>query len=295
MIAPVVEEMTDLLEFVRDGVTAYIKGSKLDTKKVSKLVDEHIILLSQSDPVTGYKQVKKYCDATFSDAHIVSFADAGHFSDKFGNYLQFPELLQYIIPKTAYDFSIYTTRIDTVFGMSFVALAPEHPLVREITTKEHTKAVAKYVKDAANKTSLERDAEKEKTGVFTGAYAINPFNNQPVPIWVADYVLMGYGSGAVMAVPAHDERDRAFAKKYDLPIVQSIAPLYEAKRDEYKIRQDKKTTTRNVSYAIVKNPVNNKYLILDLIEQKEQSLVVGGVEKDEDNIQAIQREIYEET
>ena len=130
------------------------------------------------------------------------------------------------IQGSEHNFSIYTTRVDTVFGMSFVALAPEHPLVQEITTKEHAKAVAKYVKDAANKTSLERDAEKEKTGVFTGAYAINPFNQKSVPIWVADYVLMNYGSGAVMAVPAHDERDYAFAKKYDLPIVQSIAPLF---------------------------------------------------------------------
>lgn len=215
--------MTDLRDFVRDGVIAYIKDSKLDTKKVSKLVGEHIILLSQTDPVTPHKTVKKYCDANFPDAHLVSFTDAGHFSDKFGNYIAFPELLSYIIPLTEHNFSIYTTRVDTVFGMSFVALAPEHPLVRDITTKEHTKAVAKYVKDAANKTSLERDAEKEKTGVFTGAYAINPFNKQPVPIWVADYVLMNYGSGAVMAVPAHDERDYAFAKKYDLPIIQTIA------------------------------------------------------------------------
>ncbi len=214
--------MTDLRDFVRDGVIAYIKDSKLDTKKVSKLVGEHIILLSQTDPVTPYKTVKKYCDKNFPDAHLVSFADAGHFSDKFGNYVAFPELLTYIVPLTEHNFSIYTTRVDTVFGMSFVALAPEHPLVKEITTKEHVKAVAKYVKDAANKTSLERDAEKEKTGVFTGAYAINPFNKQPVPIWVADYVLMNYGSGAVMAVPAHDERDYAFAKKYDLPIITSV-------------------------------------------------------------------------
>lgn len=160
-----------------------------------------------------------------------------------------------------HSFSIYTTRVDTVFGMSFVALAPEHPLVQEITTKEHLKAVAKYVKDAANKTSLERDAEKEKTGVFTGAYAINPFNKQPVPIWVADYVLMNYGSGAVMAVPAHDERDYAFAKKYSLPIVQTIASesIGVGRKQP---QSDKETISRKVVDVILENK-KGEFLILE--------------------------------
>lgn len=121
---------------------------------------------------------------------------------------------------------IYTTRIDTVYGMSYVALAPEHPLLSKITTAEQSKAVEKYIKQTKNKGELQRtDLNKDKTGVFTGAYAINPFNQQPVPIRVADYVLGGYGTGAVMAVPAHDERDFAFAKKYDLPIIASIYPI----------------------------------------------------------------------
>lgn len=121
---------------------------------------------------------------------------------------------------------IYTTRIDTVYGMSYVALAPEHPLLSKITTAEQSKAVEKYIKQTKNKWELQRtDLNKDKTGVFTGAYAINPFNKQPVPIRVADYVLGGYGTGAVMAVPAHDERDFAFAKKYELPIIASIYPI----------------------------------------------------------------------
>jgi leucyl-tRNA synthetase len=125
------------------------------------------------------------------------------------------------------NIGIYTTRIDTVYGMSYVALAPEHPLLSKITTVEHKKAVEKYIQEAKNKGELQRtELNKNKTGVFTGAYAINPFNRQPVPIRVADYVLGGYGTGAVMAVPAHDERDFAFAKKYDLPIIQSIAPIF---------------------------------------------------------------------
>jgi leucyl-tRNA synthetase len=126
---------------------------------------------------------------------------------------------------------IYTTRIDTVFGMSFVAIAPEHPLVDKITSKEHKKAVEKYKDEAKHKTQLERtELQKEKTGVFCGAYAINPFNDKKVPIFVSDYVLANYGTGVVMAVPAHDERDFEFAEKYDLPIIQSIKPaLYENK------------------------------------------------------------------
>jgi leucyl-tRNA synthetase len=120
-------------------------------------------------------------------------------------------------------FGVYTTRIDTVFGISFVAIAPEHPLVEKITSAEYKDKVAVY-KEAANKKSqLERtELQKEKTGVFCGAYAINPFNGQKVPIFVADYVLANYGTGVVMAVPAHDERDFEFAKKHNLPIKHVI-------------------------------------------------------------------------
>jgi leucyl-tRNA synthetase len=120
---------------------------------------------------------------------------------------------------------VYTTRPDTLFGATYMVLAPEHPLVREITTPEHRQAVHEYVEKAVHKSDLERTAEaKEKTGVFTGAYAVNPVNRQPVPIWVADYVLMGYGTGAIMAVPAHDTRDLEFALKFDLPVVQVVQP-----------------------------------------------------------------------
>jgi len=121
---------------------------------------------------------------------------------------------------------VYTTRPDTLFGATYMVLAPEHPLVRRITTHEHRQAVHEYVEKAVHKSDLERTAEaKEKTGVFTGAFAINPVNRQPVPIWVADYVLMGYGTGAIMAVPAHDTRDLEFALKFDLPVVQVVQPI----------------------------------------------------------------------
>jgi len=124
---------------------------------------------------------------------------------------------------------VFTTRPDTLFGATYIVLAPEHALVDKITTKEQKRAVEKYQKEAARKSDLERtELAKEKTGVFTGAYAINPVNNKKIPIWVADYVLISYGTGAIMAVPAHDERDWEFAKKYKLPIVEVIR--HEIKR-----------------------------------------------------------------
>ncbi len=121
-------------------------------------------------------------------------------------------------------FTVFTTRPDTLFGATYCVLAPEHPLVSEITHPDAADKVNAYVNDAVNKTDLQRtDLATEKTGVFTGAYAINPCNNQPVPIWVADYVLMTYGTGAIMAVPGHDERDHEFAKTFDIPIVEVIS------------------------------------------------------------------------
>jgi len=120
--------------------------------------------------------------------------------------------------------SVFTTRPDTLWGATFMVLAPEHPLVATLTTPEQREAVNAYIARAGRETEMDRQAEgREKTGVFTGAYATNPVNGQSVPIWIADYVLMGYGTGAIMAVPAHDQRDFDFARKFSLPIV----PVYQ--------------------------------------------------------------------
>ncbi|WP_374054668.1 leucine--tRNA ligase [Rossellomorea sp. FM04394] len=122
------------------------------------------------------------------------------------------------------SFDVFTTRPDTIFGATYAVLAPEHPFVEEITTDEQRSKVNEYIDTIKSKSDLERtDLAKEKTGVFTGAYAINPANGEKMPIWIADYVLMSYGSGAIMAVPAHDERDYEFAKEFDLPIVEVVA------------------------------------------------------------------------
>ena len=120
-------------------------------------------------------------------------------------------------------FVVFTTRCDTLFGATYCVLSPEHPLLNKITSNKQKEAVANYAKLAASKSDLERtELSKEKTGVFTGAYAINPVNNKEIPIWISDYVLATYGTGAIMAVPAHDDRDYAFAKKFDLPIIQVL-------------------------------------------------------------------------
>ena len=122
-------------------------------------------------------------------------------------------------------FTVFTTRPDTLFGATYCVLAPEHPLVDRIATDDQRDAVRTYVETATQKSDLLRtDLAKEKTGVFTGAYAVNPVNDQHVPIWVADYVLMTYGTGAIMAVPGQDERDWEFAEVYDLPIVRTVQP-----------------------------------------------------------------------
>ncbi|MCE5192445.1 MAG: leucine--tRNA ligase [Candidatus Cryosericum sp.] len=119
--------------------------------------------------------------------------------------------------------TVFTTRLDTIMGATFLVLAPEHPLVQEIVSDGQRADVETYIANAKTKTEIDRmSTEKEKTGVFTGAYAINPFSGEKVPVWIADYVLMGYGTGAIMAVPAHDSRDFVFAKKYGLPIRQVI-------------------------------------------------------------------------
>ena len=127
--------------------------------------------------------------------------------------------------KTGTAIEVFTTRPDTLFGATYMILAPEHSLVSEITTAEQKEAVEKYRLSVASKSDLDRtELNKEKSGVFTGAHAINPVNGERIPIWIADYVLMGYGTGAIMAVPAHDERDFEFAQKFSLPVREVVRP-----------------------------------------------------------------------
>ncbi len=187
---------------------------------------------------------------------------------------------------------VFTTRPDTLAGATFMVVAPEHPIVSKISIPEQQEAVEVYVKQAQQKSDVERqEAGAEKTGVFTGAYAVNPLTNEEMPIWIADYVLYGYGTGAIMAVPAHDERDFAFANKFDLPIRFVVEPTYgEPQGDD---------TYKKSVFVAVRNPEKNKVIVLDWGPRKERHggnmLIGGGVEENETYVQAAKREIQEET
>ncbi len=131
--------------------------------------------------------------------------------------------VEFEVPNAGASIKVFTTRPDTLFGATFLVLAPEHPLIEQLTDVDNKAAVEDYIRTTAQKSEIERqETNREKTGVHTGAYAINPASGEQIPIWIADYVLVGYGTGAIMAVPAHDERDFAFAQKFDLPITRVI-------------------------------------------------------------------------
>lgn len=140
--------------------------------------------------------------------------------------------LLFDVQKSSHRIEVFTTRPDTVFGASFMVLAPEHELVNSLTTPDQAAEVEQYIQRTKNRSDRERMAEVKKvSGAFTGSYATNPFNGNPIPIWIADYVLMGYGTGAIMAVPAHDSRDFAFARHFDLPIIQVVCRKDEKPTD----------------------------------------------------------------
>jgi leucyl-tRNA synthetase len=152
------------------------------------------------------------------------------------------------------DLWVFTTRPDTLFGATYMVIAPEHPLVNEITTPAQKGAVREYCEAAARKSDLDRtDLAKEKTGVFTGAHAVNPVNNEKIPIWISDYVLISYGTGAIMAVPAHDDRDYEFARKFGLTIIQVVEP--PDPQDAERVRRGELCFTGN-GRAINSGPFN---------------------------------------
>ncbi|MBX4190622.1 leucine--tRNA ligase [Candidatus Saccharibacteria bacterium] len=201
-------------------------------------------------------------------------------------------LIKFKVDGSDRNIEVFTTRPDTIFGATYMVLAPEHPLVMQITSKECRPRVEQYVEETKRKTELERkEGEKHKTGTFTGGYAINPATKNKIPVWIADYVLSSYGTGGIMAVPAHDQRDYEFAKKFDLPIEFVIEPTFgEAQGDEIH---------KEAIIAAVVNPKNNKVIVLDWGPRHENwggnMLIGGGVEKNEDLIEAATREIIEET
>ena len=160
---------------------------------------------------------------------------------------------------------VYTTRCDTLFGATYMVVSPEHPLVKELTTAEQKAAVEKYIEEAAKKSDLERtDLAKDKTGVFSGSYAINPVNGKQIPIWVADYVLISYGTGAIMAVPAHDTRDWDFAKKFNLPIIEVLKSEVDVQKQAW--TEDGIHVNSDFLDGLNKQDAINK--MLDFLEEK---------------------------
>ena len=168
-------------------------------------------------------KITKYAERLLEDLDKLDWPDkvkkmqAEWIGKSYGAEIDFP------VDGTSHKIKVFTTRPDTLYGSTFMVLAPEHEIAVDIATKEYKKDVEDYIFKASMKSSVDRLQDKEKTGVFTGSYAHNPVNDELVPIWISDYVLADYGTGAIMCVPAHDERDFEFAKKFDLPIVQVIA------------------------------------------------------------------------
>lgn len=178
------------------------------------------------DPIVEQKEVKQwffkiteYADELLDAIEDLDWTDSVKLAQKNWIGRSIGAEVKFAVNDTKYV-TVFTTRPDTLYGATFLVLAPEHELVKEIVSDEQKSAVDEYVGLSQKKTELERQASKEKTGVFTGAYATNPVTKEPIPIWIADYVLVGYGTGAIMAVPAHDERDNEFAHAFNLPIVE---------------------------------------------------------------------------
>ena len=168
-------------------------------------------------------RITKYADRLLNDLDKLDWPEkvkkmqAEWIGKSYGAEVQFP------VEGKDEKITVYTTRPDTLHGATFMVLAPEHAMAKELATDETREAVEKYIYDASMKSNVDRLQDKEKTGVFTGSYAINPLNGKKTPIWLSDYVLADYGTGAIMCVPAHDDRDFEFAKKFDIPIIQVIA------------------------------------------------------------------------
>ncbi len=200
-------------------------------------------------------------------------------------------LLKFQITNNKSQIEVFTTRPDTLFGATYIVLAPEHPLVEEFGNAE----VKKYVAKAQSKTEIERGAAKEKTGVeLKGVKAINPATKEEIPVFVADYVLWGYGTGAIMAVPAHDERDYEFANKFKLPIRQVIEPTYEQTTEPGKIKKGEPFDHREAIIAIVKHWAEDKYIALKWKKVAWGTFITGGIEKGQTPEIAARAELEEE-
>lgn len=236
--------------------------------------------------------ITKYADRLYDDLDDIDFIEPVKIQQRNWIGRSKGAEVKFKVEDSNDELVVFTTRPDTLFGATYMVLAPEHPLVSKLTSKPQKKAVEAYVKKTASKSDLNRQEEsKAKTGVFIGAYAINPVNGAKIPLWISDYVLMGYGTGAIMAVPAHDQRDFEFAMKFNLPIVNVVNPVA--------IRQDARQ---------VKDFVKKKKIVAVVIDRKGNVLTInwgpklggrlligGTIEGNEKPEVTAKREVAEET
>lgn len=225
-------------EFLSNYRLAYRKPSVVNWDPVDKtvLANEEVVdgrgwrsgaLVEKKVLQQWFFRITEYSERLIADLDTIDWPD--HIKLMQRNWIGKSIGAEVDFKTDAGDLRIFTTRPDTLWGATFMVLAPEHPSVEKLVTPEHKARVNQYIKEAKAKTEVERQEEgKDKTGVFTGAYATNPVNGEKIPIWVADYVMMSYGTGAIMAVPAHDQRDFEFARKFHLPIRVVIQPEGES-------------------------------------------------------------------
>jgi leucyl-tRNA synthetase len=242
--------------------------------------------------------ITKYAERLYDDLDTVEYIERAKVGQR--NWIGKSEGAQipFRLKDKDYVIDVFTTRPDTIFGATYMVVAPEHLLLADLKeTIQNWSDVETYIQEARNKEDIERTAEgKEKTGVrLEGISAINPATNEEIPVYVADYVLGSYGTGAVMAVPAHDERDFAFAKKYGLPIKQVIEPIFVQKTEPGKVREDLPFVEREAITAIIKHWSEDKYIGLRWKKVDWETLITGGVEGGQTPEEAGIAEIKEET
>lgn len=291
---------------------AYRSNTKVNwcPKDMTILANEQVVdgkcdrcgtVVEQKNQDQWMLRITKYADSLIDDLNDLNWPDSIKESQR--NWIGRSEgsEIDFKIKDSEKSIKIFTTRADTLFGVTYVVLAPEHPLVQDfvltfesgVTNKSEIEA---YVLETKNKSELDRQQAKEKTGVeVKGIVAINPANGEEVPVWVADYVLAGYGTGAVMAVPAHDERDFEFANKYNLSIKQVVEPIFIKKGGSDGLKPELELVERNAVVCVVEHWSENKFLCLAWKKNDWKGFVVGGLEDGEDMISAGEREIKEET
>lgn len=253
---------------------------EFDFETIQKNAGQVILLHGENEETITDLQFSKLQEA-LSGYVVIAEDIVEHF-----RHIEEPAVLRAVLPHV----NVFTTRPDTLFGVTYLVLAPENKLIDQLRFKiKNWKELETYRKEAASKTDLDRQQSKDKTGVrLEGVVAINPGNKEEIPVYVADYVLEGYGTGAIMAVPAHDERDFAFAKKFNLPIKQVIAPQTGIERENEEFR--------NGGAGVVFDPISQKYAVAKWLDHGGAlSFYAGGVDEGEDVKTAVVREVKEES